>query len=944
MPSCSDRTSARKAGRVKGTSKLRTTTRGKGSAKTMDGSINVRSASILVVDDIDADARLIEAMLAGSGYTAVASTSDPRQVAELHRRNRYDLIVLDLMMPGMDGFQVLEELKKVEPTGFLPVLVVTAEPEHMARALGAGARDFISKPVRMAELLARVHNLLEVRLLLSQVRGNGRKLQQMLQQSTDELRKSEELFRLFATHIPEALWIRGVEDRLFRYINPAWEVLTGLRLVPGDRVERTLEAVHPLDRERVSALFERSSAGGVDEEIRYLGPDGELRWGHVRTFAIADPQGKPAWVAGILHNITARKRLQEQARLHGERLEAEVSERRRTEVALRETEGRFRALVEQSIVGIYVVEEGRFTYANPRLCEMLGYSQEELRGIMTIDLVVEEDRARLADNRRRRDAGDAGALVATYRLRRKDGRILHLAVDGRMLEVGGRRALFGIGQDITERVRAQELLQEAEGHYRALVEQSLVGISIVMGLRIMYANPRLCEMLGYTLDELARLDIARLLAQEDHRLIEETVQRRRAGETGSIAVTCRGRRKDGGIVHLSIETKIIDLGGRKAAIGIVQDVTERARAAQALRESEEKFRLLWETATDAVILMDEDMRIQYANPSVLQVFGYAPEELEGKDITLLQPERLREPHRRAMKRYLATGIKTLNWRASEIAALHRDGHEFPVEIGFSRLSIGGRSIFAGFLRDISERKRAQDALEEAIKRLRFLSKRVLDIQEAERRSISRELHDDVGQSLIALRIGLHRLGQHVPGEQARLFSECLEVIGAVQERLREMSIQLHPPQLEQLGLQDALRALASRQKGMTGLEIGCAFRGIERERFPIAIEGACYRICQEALNNATQHSQAARIEITMRFEDGVLELMVRDQGVGFDEQDGRERMLVSGSMGLASMEERARLAGGRLEIVTRPGGGTCVVARFPVPAAVSGDRQELVTP
>lgn len=820
MPKCSDRTSAGTGRRATGTSKLRPTARGKSSATTMDGPIDVRNASILVVDDIDADARLIEAMLEGAGYTAVATTCDPRQVATLHRRIRFDLIVLDLLMPGMDGFEVMEELKKVEPAGFLPVLVVTAEPEHMSRALGAGARDFISKPLRMAELLARVHNLLEVRLLLRQARGDGRKLEQLLRQSTKELRESEELFRLFATHIPEALWIRGVDDGLVRYINPAWEALTGLPLAPGDRVERALQAVHPLDRERVRELFASASAGVVDEEIRYIGPDGELRWGHLRTFPITDPQGKPAWVAGILQNITARKRLQEQTRLHAERLESEVAERRRTEVALRETEGRFRALVEQSIVGIYVVEGGRLTYANPRLCEMLGYSPEELREIENADLVIEEDRARLAENRRRRDAGDMSALVATYRLRRKDGRILHLAVDGRMLELGGRRVLFGVGQDITERVRAQEMLQEAE----------------------------------------------------------------------------------------------------------------------------EKFRLLWETATDAVILMDEDMRIQYANPSVLQVFGYAPEELEGKDIAILQPERLREPHRRAMLRYLETGVKTLNWRASEIVALHRDGHEFPAEIGFSRLAIGSRSIFAGFLRDISERKGAQDALENAIKRLRFLSQRVLDIQEAERRSISRELHDDVGQSLIALRMGLHRLGRHVPGEQAQLFSECLEVIDAVQERLREMSIQLHPPQLEQLGLQDALRALATRQKGMTGLEIACAFRGIERVRFPITIEAACYRICQEALNNATQHSRAARIEITMKFDHGMLELMVRDDGVGFDEQAGRERMLVSGNMGLASMDERARLAGGRLEIATRPGAGTCIVARFAVKATVAGDRQELVTP
>src|SRR5882672_498136 len=567
-------------------------------AKTMDGPFNVRSASILVVDDVDADARLIEAMLTGSGYTRVASTNDPRQVAELHRRNRYDLIVLDLMMPGMDGFAVMEALRPIENPAYLPVLAITAEPDLMRRALEAGARDFISKPVSRVELTARVHNLLETRLLLRHVQDNGEKLEGMLRESTESLRKSEELFRLFAANVPEGIFIRGVEKKVYRYFNSAFEALTGRRLAVGGPIETGLESIHPQDRDAVLDEMRRNPLGGVDREMRFVHPDGGVRWGHARTFPIADPEGQIRWIAGIIEDITERKRTQE---------------------ALRESEGRFRALVEQSIVGIYVVEEGRFTYANPRMCQMLGYSERELREIVIADLVVEEDRERFAENRRRRDAGDPTALVATYRMHRKEGGVIHLAVDGRELELRGRKVLFGIGQDITERVRAQELLNEAESHYRALVEQSLVGICIISGSRMIYANPQLQQILGYTLDELASREVRDLLVPEDHALIDQIVERRRAGEAGSISVKCRARRKDGAVVHLSIETKIIDLAGRKAALGLVQDTSERAHAAVALRESEEKFRLLWETATDAVILMGDDMRIQYANPSVRQV-------------------------------------------------------------------------------------------------------------------------------------------------------------------------------------------------------------------------------------------------------------------------------------------------------------------------------------
>jgi len=125
----------------------------------------VRAARILVVDDQDANVRLLERTLRGAGFTSVATTTHPRDVCELHRRDRYDLILLDLNMPGMDGFEVMDGLRELEQDGYLPVLAITAQPDHKLRALEAGARDFVAKPLDLAEVLARVHNMLEVRLL-----------------------------------------------------------------------------------------------------------------------------------------------------------------------------------------------------------------------------------------------------------------------------------------------------------------------------------------------------------------------------------------------------------------------------------------------------------------------------------------------------------------------------------------------------------------------------------------------------------------------------------------------------------------------------------------------------------------------------------------------------------------------------------------------------------
>ncbi len=130
-------------------------------------SSDIRKGKVLIVDDERANILLIEQLLRGAGYVAIESTTDPNVVCELHRENRYDLILLDIQMPGVDGFQVMDGLKQIEDDryDYLPVLVLAAEPEHKLRALQAGAKDFLSKPFDLAEVLARVHNMLEVRLL-----------------------------------------------------------------------------------------------------------------------------------------------------------------------------------------------------------------------------------------------------------------------------------------------------------------------------------------------------------------------------------------------------------------------------------------------------------------------------------------------------------------------------------------------------------------------------------------------------------------------------------------------------------------------------------------------------------------------------------------------------------------------------------------------------------
>jgi len=271
---------------------------------------SVFDGKILIVDDQPANVQLLELMLQRAGYLHVSSTMDSAEVCALHFANRYDLILLDLQMPVMDGFDVMEALKRIELDSYLSVLVITAQPTEKLRALQAGAKDFISKPFDRSEVLTRIQNLLEVRLLHKQVTAHGKLLEGLVQDRTVELRRSEKMFRDLAANIPEALWIRDAELGTIQYANPAWEHLSGLSAISGAPVADAYQTVHPDDLQWVAHERRKTSGDGESHEYRVVRPDQSIRWVHARAFPIANPSGKTPWVAEIIEDITQRREAQ----------------------------------------------------------------------------------------------------------------------------------------------------------------------------------------------------------------------------------------------------------------------------------------------------------------------------------------------------------------------------------------------------------------------------------------------------------------------------------------------------------------------------------------------------------------------------------------------------------------------------------------------------------
>jgi PAS domain S-box-containing protein len=603
-----------------------------------------------------------------------------------------------------------------------------------------------------------------------------------------------------------------------------------------------------------------------------------------------------------------------------------------TTTALRTSEEYYRRLIDILPDAVYLIHpKGRLLTANSQAVAMLGYaSAAELLEKSIFDLAPAGEHERIKSDIA--TALKAGIIRnVEYTLLKKDKTPFRVELSATVsLGIHDQPAgLLSMVRDIDERKQAQEALRASEERFRQLADhiREVFWMSNVDKSKIIYVSPAYEQIWGRTcrsLYESPRSWIEAIHHDDRKRISESAAANQVVGEYDEIY---RIIRPDGSIRWIEDRAfPIRDASGSVYRIvGIADDITKRKQVMDSLAESEARKRAIMQAALDCIITIDHEGRIVELNSAAEKIFAFNRSKFIGENVVDIIPASFKPWFQNGLANAFAGNKGPTQGSRIEMPALRADGSRFSAEFTITQIMLTGHPMFTLYIRDITQRKRAEVEL-------RALPQRIIKAQEAERSRIAQELHDGINQLIASVKMRLRNVESSLPDLKPaarEILHRCDKLLIKVLEENRRIAHNLRPAELDNLGLAAACSSFCSEVQSRSSLKFECQIASLTR-RLPPALELHLFRIVQEAINNITKHARAKSVKLQILSQKNSVVLKIQDDGRGFDTKAPRKGKKMRHGLGLTNISERALSMNGICEITSTPGRGTTIIVRVPL--------------
>jgi PAS domain S-box-containing protein len=480
----------------------------------------------------------------------------------------------------------------------------------------------------------------------------------------------------------------------------------------------------------------------------------------------------------------------------------------------------------------------------------------------------------------------------------------------------------GLEKEVLKGKQVEEALRESEKKYRTLFEGNVDGILItdIETKNYKYANPAFCKLVGYSEEEIKNLGVSAMHPKDKLEYVISELEAHVKGQK-TLAENIPFLRKDGTIVHVDITGNLAFIDGKNCSVGFLRDITDHKQVEEELKKSEKKYKTLTDSSLTGIFI-HQDGKYVFFNDRFAEMHGCTPEELLGKDYrTLIHPDEREAVGEIVTKRLAGKPVPN----QYEVRRLKKDGETIWCDMMATAVDYGGRSAIMGNIINITERKRAEE-------HIRTLTQQLIKTQENERRMISGELHDRIGQDLSMLKIGCDTLFDNqpeVPPEVSQRASELSKILQRSIMSVRDLAYDLRPSGLDQLGLVHTIFQYCEDFSEKTGLKVDFNSAGMDEIKLDFNTEINLYRLVQEGLGNIMKHADTGQAIIRLVASHPNIILRIEDNGKGFDVKDRLAAASREKRMGLRGMEERVSLLEGKMRIQSRPTKGAKIFIEVP---------------